>query len=82
MKKRISLAILSLALALSLASCKCTAEKAAMDRLQGQQEKLFTKYAAYVNADPKLDAKAKDDEIKLLQSVRDITTSLKKSMGE
>jgi len=80
MKRKILAA--SIVLALSLASCKCSAEKAAVSRLQDQQEKVFAKYAAYVSQDAKLDAAAKDDELKLLQSLRDITTSLKKSLGE
>jgi hypothetical protein len=82
MKKRLTLALLSLALVLSLASCKCSAEKAAVDRLGDQQEKVFEKYTRYVNADPKLDAKAKDDEQKFLQSIRDIVLALKRSMGD
>lgn len=80
--KKFSLAILSAVLVLSLASCKCTAEKAAVVRLEDQHEKLFVKYSAYVNADSKLDAKAKDDELKLLQSLRDVTSALKRSMGD
>ena len=80
MKKKI--ALVAVALVLSLSSCKCSAEKAAVSRLEDQQEKLFVKYAAYVNADPKLDAAAKDDERKLLQSLRDITGSLKRSLGD
>ena len=82
MKKRLSLAILSIVLVLSLASCKCTAEKAAVDRLGEQQEKVFTRYSIYVAKDNNLDAKAKDDELKLLQSLRDIVAALKRSMGE
>jgi len=80
MKKKI--VAVALVLVLSLASCKCSAEKSAVSRLQDQHEKLFVKYAAYVNADPKLNAAAKDDEIKLLQSLRDVTTSLKNSLGD
>lgn len=72
-----------LVLALMIASCRAPAEKLAVDRLESQQEKLFTKYTAYVNADPKFsDPKVKDDEMKFLQSIRDIVSSLKKSMGE
>lgn len=80
MKKKV--VAVAIVLVLSLASCKCTAEKAAVGRLQDQHEKLFTKYTAYVDADPKLDAAAKDDERKLLQSLRDITGSLKRSLGD
>ena len=70
-------------LMLSLSSCKCAAEKASVEQLQTQNEKIFTKYTAYVNADPKFsDPKTKDDEMKLLQSIRDIISSLKKAMGD
>ena len=82
MRKRIPVAILSVLLVLSLAACQCAAEKGAVTRLQDQQEKLFVKYSAYVAQDPKLDARAKDDELKLLQSLRDITSSLKRSLGD
>lgn len=81
MRKKLAIAV-AVVLVLSLASCKCTAEKAAVSRLESQQEKVFVKYTAYVNADPKLDAAAKDDEQKLLQSLRDITASLKRSLGD
>lgn len=80
MKSKI--AALALLLVLSLASCKCTAEKAAVARLEDQQEKIFAKYAVYVASDAKLDAAAKNDEFKLVQSLRDITSSLKRSLGD
>jgi hypothetical protein len=64
------------------ASCSCAAEKGATSRLESQQEKVFTKYMAYVSQDPKLDAAAKADETKLLQSLRDIVAALKRSLGE
>lgn len=83
MKRKISLAIVSVVIVLTLSACACTAEKGAVSRLQDQHEKLFVKYAAYVEADPKLKTRAdKDDELKLLQSLRDITTSLRKSLGD
>jgi hypothetical protein len=81
MKKIVAVAV-AVVLVLSLASCKCSAEKAAVIRLEDQHEKLFTKYTIYVAKDDKLDAKAKDDELKLLQSLRDITSSLKRSLGD
>lgn len=80
MKSKIVLVVVLLVL--SLASCKCAAEKAAVSRLEDQQEKLFVKYTIYVAKDEKLDARAKDDELKLLQSLRDITSSLKRSLGD
>lgn len=75
--------IVVLAVLVLVSSCKCSAEKEAVARLQDQQEKIFVKYTAYVNADPKLKTLAdKDDELKLLQSLRDIVLALKRSMGE
>ena len=71
-----------LVLVVLLSSCKCTAEKAAVSRLEDQQEKIFVKYTAYVQADAKLSAPAKDDEFKLLQSLRDIVLALKRSLGD
>lgn len=64
------------------AACSCPAERKAVDRLGEQQEKLWTKYAFYVASDPRLDAAAKNDELKLIDSLRSIMTSLKKSMGD
>lgn len=61
------------------ASCACKAEVAAVDRLGEQQEKLWVKYSAYVAADPKLDAKAKDDEMKLIDSLRRLLKTLRES---
>lgn len=83
MIRKLSLALLSAVLCAGLLSCTCSAEKAAVSRLQEQHEKLFTKYAAYVMADPKLKTQAdKDDELKLLQSLRDIVLALKRSLGD
>lgn len=79
---RNKIVVVAVVLVLSLASCKCTAERAAVARLEDQQEKIFTKYSVYVAADAKLDAAAKNDELKLLQSLRDITSSLKRSLGD
>ena len=63
-----------------VAACTCKAEIAAVDRLGEQQEKLFKKYSVYVAADPKLDAKAKDDEMKLLESLRRLLASVRGSL--
>lgn len=70
------------ALAMLCAACTCAAERKAVDRLDEQQEKLWTKYAFYVASDPKLDAAAKNDELKLIDSLRSIMKSLKKSLGD
>lgn len=69
------------ALALLCSACSCPAERKAVDRLDEQQEKLFKKYEAYVASDVKLDAAAKNDEMSLIRSLRDMMASLKKAMG-
>ena len=80
MKKVMFAALFSALLLLS--ACSCPAERAAVQRLEDQHEKLFTKYTFYVGQDARLSAAAKDDELKLLQSIRDITGALKKALEE
>lgn len=63
-------------------ACSCPAERKAVDRLGDQQEKLFKKYEAYVASDAKLDSAAKNDEMGLIRSLRDMMESLKKAMGD
>jgi hypothetical protein len=72
-------------------SCTCTAEKGALRRLDGEHEKFFAKYLKYVDQDaafggPGLSEdqrkKARDDERKNVQALRDIVGALKKSLGE
>ena len=70
------------AFALFLSACSCPAERKAVDRLDEQQEKLFKKYEVYVADDSKLDAAAKNDEMGLIRSLRDMMASLKKAMGD
>ena len=79
--RKFALGIVLILVVLS-ASCSCAAEKGATSRLESQQEKIFTKYMIYVGQDPKLDPAAKNDELKLLQSLRDIVAALKRSLGE
>lgn len=78
-------------LAFVAASCTCTAEKGALRRLDGEHEKFFAKYLKYVDQDgafggPGLSEeqrkKARDDERKNVQSIRDIVGALKASLGE
>jgi len=77
------LASIGVALVVLLCSaCTCTAERKAVDRLGEQQEKLWTKYAFYVASDPRLDEAAKNDELKLLDSLRSLLASLRESLGD
>lgn len=79
------------ALVVLLASCTCTAEKGAVSRLQTEHEKFFVKYLKYVDQDPAFGGaalseeqrkKARDDERKNVQALRDVILSLKKSIGD
>jgi hypothetical protein len=89
--KRFTLVVLVAVLTLALGACTCTAEKGAVSRLEQQQDKLASKYLKYVDADPAIGGpnateeqrkKAREDERLLIQSLKDITTSLKKSLGD
>jgi hypothetical protein len=89
--RRLGLAVLCATLALALSACTCTAEKGAVSRLEAQQDKIATRYLKYVDADPNIAGpsatddqkkKARDDERALIQSLKDIIASLKKSLGE
>jgi len=89
--KRFTMVLVVALLVLSLSACKCTAEKGAVTRLEGQHEKIKAKYLKYVDADPTIGGpnateeqrkKAREDERLLFQSLKDITDSLKKSLGD
>lgn len=89
--RRYTLVILVAVLTLALSACTCTAEKGAVSRLEQQHEKLKVKYLKYVDADPTIGGpnateeqrkKAREDERLLFQSLKDITDSLKKSLGD
>lgn len=66
----------------TLIGCACPAEKAAVERLESQHEKLFTRYVEYAGKDPTYDAKTREDDQKWFQSIRSITTSLKKALED
>lgn len=89
--KRFTMVLVVALLTLALSACTCVAEKGAVSRLEAQHAKLAAKYLKYVDADPAIGGpnatddqrkKARDDERLLIQSINDITTSLKKSLGD
>lgn len=67
-------------LVVAIASCSCAAEKGAATLVDQKAEKLGAKYLKYVEADPKLSEKEKDDERKFVQSMKFATTSLVNSL--
>ena len=78
--KRIVVALVAVAL-VAVAGC-CSAEKQAVSRLEAQQEKIFTRYLIYVGRDAGLGQAEKDDVFKHVESVRDLTRALKKSLED
>lgn len=75
MRKVIALA--ALVLVLSLSAC-CSVEKQGVENLGKMQDIINAEYLQYVAADPKLDAKSKDDRVKLVKSENDLRAGLLK----
>lgn len=78
--RKLSIGILSLVLAFSLSACTCTVEKQAVTQVENSHKLISTQLLKYVEADPKLDAKAKDDWKKLVESDQRNIDALKKAM--
>jgi len=78
--KKLSLTFLSVLLALSLAACKCTAERKAVDEMEKSRELISTKLLKYVEKDPALKPADKDDWKKLVETDKRNTQALKKAL--
>lgn len=78
--KKLAIALLSCVLALSLSSCKCSVEKTAVTQVENSHKLIAVKLLKYVDADASLDAKAKDDWHKLVESDQRNIDALKKAM--
>lgn len=87
--KKLTVALLSCVLALSLSSCKCTAEKAAVDQVENSHKLIAAKLLKYVDADENIAGagatadqkkKARDDWHKLVESDQRNIDALKKAM--
>jgi hypothetical protein len=74
--------LLSLVLALGLTSCKCSAERAAVVQVEKSHDMIAKKLLDYVDRDASLNAAAKDDWKKLVESDRRNIESLKKALGD
>lgn len=74
--------VLALLVALVPVSCTCAAEKGGARVVDEKAEKLGAKYLKYVEADPKLSEKEKDDERKFVQALKFATTSLVNSLDK
>lgn len=78
--KRLALALISCALILALSGCKCSVEKQAVSQVDASHAIIATQLLKYVDADAKLDAAAKADWRKLVESDKRNIDALKKSM--
>ena len=78
--RKVALALVLCAAALQ--GCKCSAERAAVVQVQNSHEIVSKKLLDYVDKDASLDAKAKDDWRKLVESDRRNLESLKKALGD
>lgn len=76
---RIKLAIISVVLVVSLSSCKSTVDKQAINQVDSSHKLIAAKLLKYVDADASLDAKAKDDWHKLIDSDQRNIDALKKA---
>lgn len=76
------IALLSAALfALACGAC-CSAEKNAVSNIERTHEMILPKYVAYVDGDPALSAEQKDDQKKLVDSLKRLTEALRNSLEE
>lgn len=65
---------------LFLSSCTCAAEKNAVVQIEATYALIEFEYLKYIDADPKLDAAAKDDRKQLIDKYHHILDALKKSL--
>ena len=76
--KKLTLALFSVAI-LSLASCSCSHLQPAVAQVDNSHKLIATKLLQYVDKDASLDAKAKDDWKKLVESDQRNIDALKKA---
>jgi hypothetical protein len=72
--------IAGLLLAVAFLSGCCAVEKKLVKDIEDTHARLLPKYVKYVEADATLDAAMKDDEKKLIESLKRVVESLKKQV--
>lgn len=79
--KRILIGLsLSFGIVLGGVGCACSVEKGAVTQVEKSHEIISEQLLKYVNADPKLDAKAKNDWKGLVESDKRNIAALKKAL--
>lgn len=82
MKKKLVLMLAVAALALSVASCKCAAERGAVGNVSKTHVLISAKLLKYVDADPTLSAADRVDWRALVESDARNIEALRKSLGD
>jgi predicted small secreted protein len=77
--KKLAIGLVLLA-SLSLASCKCAAERKAVEDVEATNKIVVGQYLKYVEADANLSADQKDDRRKLIDSLWTLINSLKEAL--
>lgn len=80
-RRRLS-AVLVAALVLGLSACSCTPEKRVVSDIRATHRIILPRYLRYVEEDPELTQKQKDDHRKLVESLERLTLSLERSVED
>lgn len=78
--KRLLISLLVVASLLSMASCKCAIEKQAIDNVSGTHDLIAPKFLKYVDNDPALNARDKEDWKLLVEKDKKNIEALKKAV--
>jgi hypothetical protein len=79
--RKLALSVALLA-ALACGACKCAAERNAVVQIEATHEKVAKRLLEYVEKDASLNAAAKDDWKKLVESDRRNIEALKRALGD
>ncbi len=80
MVRKLSIGFLSCVLAFALSACKCTVERQSVDEVDRSHSLISTQLLKYVEKDASLDAAAKNDWKKLVESDKRNIEKLKKAV--
>jgi hypothetical protein len=79
--RKLSMAVLAI-LAISLSACCCPAAKQSAEEVENTNNLIAPKFESYVQADPKLSAKDKDDWMKLSEKNKKNIKALKDALKD
>ena len=79
--RKLSMAVLAV-LAISLSACGCPAAKQSAEEVENTNNLIAPKFEAYVQADPKLSVKDKDDWMKLSEKNKKNIKALKDALKD